>query len=82
MSDQNLTRRSLIGGLMGSAAFAAAAPGPRPAPHPVRIGIVGGNFGSSFQWHLHPECQVAAVCDIRPDRLQRLSEVYRCPNTY
>jgi len=43
---------------------------------------VGGGFGSSFQWHLHPNCSVAAICDIRPDRLQRLAEVYRCSNTY
>jgi predicted dehydrogenase len=49
---------------------------------PLRIGVVGGGFGSSFQWHLHPNCTVPAVCDIRPDRLQRLAEVYRCSNTY
>lgn len=48
----------------------------------VNIGIVGGGFGSTFQWHLDPGCNVAAVCDIRPDRLQRLSEVYRCGNTF
>jgi predicted dehydrogenase len=52
------------------------------AAKPVRIGIVGGGFGATFQWHLAPGCQVAAVCDIRPDRLQRLSEVYRCGNTF
>jgi len=48
----------------------------------VRIGVVGGGFGSHFQWHLHPNCKVAAVCDIRPDRLQTLSEVYHCDKTY
>jgi predicted dehydrogenase len=58
------------------------ASGQRSSALPVRIGVVGGGFGSSFQWHLHPEAKVEAVCDIRTDRLQRLSEVYRCGNTY
>jgi predicted dehydrogenase len=48
----------------------------------VRIGIVGGGFGASFQWHLHPNCEVAAVCDIRPERLETLARTYRCPNRY
>ncbi len=72
-----MTRRNFVQGLGASAGLAAAQNSRR-----VRIGIVGGNFGSSFQWHLHPNCQVTAVCDLRPDRLQRLSEVYRCPNRY
>jgi len=84
----DFTRRQLLEGLAGSAAAsglaqaAQTAPGPRASARPVRVGIVGGGFGSSFQWHLHPECKVTAVCDIRPDRLQRLSEVYKCGNTY
>lgn len=48
----------------------------------VKIGVVGGGFGSGFQWHLDPDCSVVAVCDIRPDRLQRLQETYRCDNAY
>ncbi len=56
--------------------------GERAAPRPVRIGIVGGGFGAAFQWHLHPEARVTAVCDLRPDRLRRLAEVYRCGATY
>ena len=42
----------------------------------VRIGVVGGNFGASFHWHLHPGSAVAAVCDLREDRLQRLKKTY------
>lgn len=77
MSD-HLTRRSFLGAAASAgAAWAGQAGGKR-----LRIGIVGGGFGSSFQWHLHPNCSVAAICDIRPDRLQRLAEVYRCSNTY
>jgi predicted dehydrogenase len=73
-----LTRRSFL----GASAAAGAAWAGQATGRQVRIGVVGGGFGSSFQWHLHPNCKVTAVCDIRPDRLQRLSEVYRCGNTY
>jgi len=76
------TRRSLIRGMGAAAAAGAVARPVKAAGKPVRIGIVGGGFGAYFQWHLDPECEVAAVCDIRPDRLQRLSEVYHCDNTY
>jgi predicted dehydrogenase len=70
-----MRRRDLVG---GSIAIMAAGAGARK----VNIGIVGGGFGSTFQWHLDPGCQVAAVCDIRPDRLERLSEVYRTNAVY
>ena len=63
--------------------FAAASLiGERPAPRLVRIGIVGGRFGATFQWHLHPQARVTAVCDINPESLRRLAETYRCGNTY
>ena len=48
----------------------------------VKIGVVGGNFGSHFQWHLDPNCKVTAVCDLRDDRLKRLVEVYGPATTY
>jgi len=73
----SLTRRQVVGGLTASTLAAQ-----QPSAAKVRIGVVGGGFGASFQWHLDPDCTVAAVCDIRPDRLQRLSEVYRCANAY
>ncbi|MBM3773873.1 MAG: Gfo/Idh/MocA family oxidoreductase, partial [Acidobacteria bacterium] len=80
-----LTRRRLVQGFSAGTLAAGAsgqqADGRRGAAK-VNIGIVGGGFGSSFQWHQDPDCAVAAVCDIRPDRLQRLSEVYRCGNTF
>ena len=76
MTTTKITRRTLF-----HASAIAASAAPEPAKK-VRVGIVGGGFGSTFQWHLHPECKVEAVCDIRPDRLQRLSEVYRCGNTF
>ena len=74
---ESLTRRTFLGGLGASAAATG-----QPSARTVRIGVVGGGFGSTFQWHLHPRSRVTAVCDIRPDRLQRLSEVYRANTAY
>jgi predicted dehydrogenase len=74
-----LTRRALVLGTGSAALPKAAAPN---AGDKVRIGVVGGRFGAEYQWRLDPDCAVAAVCDIRPDRVKRLAEVYRCPNTY
>src|SRR5207247_4320553 len=84
-----LTRRNLFKGVGAPVGLAAAArlmdaaqAQPAARGKQLKIGVVGGGFGSSFQWHLHPSCNVAAVCDLRPDRLQRLSEVYICNNDY
>jgi len=38
-------------------------------PKKIRIGVVGGGFGCSFQWHEHPDCIVEAVS-------------YNCAKTY
>jgi hypothetical protein len=46
------------------------------------MGVVGGGFGTAFQWHLHPNCRVTAVCDLRDERIERLKRVYRCDNGY
>ncbi len=48
----------------------------------VRIGIVGGRFGASFQWHEHPNCTVTGVTDLRPERRERLRQVYHCDQSY
>ena len=72
-----LTRRKFFAGAGGSAGLVAAsrlldAAQPQPTARSrgtqasgkrLKIGVVGGGFGSSFQWHLHPNCNVAAVCD-------------------
>ncbi|MEW6238489.1 MAG: Gfo/Idh/MocA family oxidoreductase [Candidatus Omnitrophota bacterium] len=52
------------------------------APKKIRIGVVGGGFGCSFQWHEHPDCVVAAVSDLRPERRERLMNVYSCDKAY
>ena len=56
--------------------------GPRVPEKVVNIGVVGGGFGSQFQWHLDPNCKVVAVCDLRDDRLKRLTEAYGPARTY
>ncbi|MGC8793502.1 MAG: Gfo/Idh/MocA family protein, partial [Bryobacteraceae bacterium] len=71
----SLTRRDFV--MAGTALI-----GERPAPRTVRIGIVGGGFGATFQWHLHPHAGVTAVCDIAPQALDRLVKAYRCDNRY
>ena len=84
-TEETLTRRRFldrVGATAMTTASAGLAVAQNASSRKINVGVVGGGFGSSFQWHLHPNCSVAAVCDIRPDRLQRLSEVYRCGNTY
>lgn len=48
----------------------------------IRIGIVGGGFGTSFYFHNHPNCIVEAVSDLRRDRRERLMKVYNCDKSY
>jgi len=48
----------------------------------LRIGIVGGRFGTQFQFHEHPDCVVEAVSDLRPERRYKLMEVYNCSKSY
>lgn len=48
----------------------------------IRVGIVGGGFGSSFAFHQHPNSTVAAVSDLQPERCKRLVDVYKCDKTY
>ena len=66
---------------LGEAAGAPAM-GPRALPKQVRVGVVGGGFGSHFLWHLHPDSKVTAVCDLRDDRLEALHKAYGCNNYY
>lgn len=48
----------------------------------IRIGIVGGWFGASFNFHEHPNCIVEAVSDLRQDRRDRLMQTYKCSKSY
>ena len=77
------------GFLSGVAVAAATAPGllgadvpATAAPRKLRIGVVGGRFGLSFQFHEHPDCVVEAVAELRPERLTALQRTYRCKKAY
>ena len=68
--------------LAGAVAIPQSAIAVSTAPRQVRIGVVGGGFGTSFQWHEHPDCVVQAVSDLRRDRRERLMKVYHCERAY
>ncbi|MBI1390324.1 MAG: twin-arginine translocation signal domain-containing protein [bacterium] len=68
-----------------AAALSAVSLTPRPvdsAPKAIHIGVAGGGFGCSFQWHEHPDCVVEAVSDLRPERRERLMKTYSCSKAY
>ncbi len=48
----------------------------------VRVGIIGGRFGATFQFHEHPDCVVEAVSDLREDRRNHLMKTYGCQKSY
>lgn len=85
----NISRRRIIH-LSGAAAVSASGailPGLFAADgdaknKKVRIGIVGGRFGLGFQFHEHPDCTVTGVAELRPERLERLSNTYKCDTKY
>ncbi len=62
--NSSISRRGLLAGL---ASASAALPGPRKITK-VRMGVVGGGFGSSFFWHEHPDSMVTAIAELREDR--------------
>ncbi len=87
------TRREFFGQLSrygGTSAFLASLGKPQEIfaqsefspERKIRIGIVGGRFGCSFHWHEHPNCEVAAVSDLRPERRDRLVKTYGCDRTF
>ena len=83
-----ISRRRFLGNAGRSAAFLGAAPSILLArsmdapPRKVRMGVVGGGFGCSFYWHLHPDSTVRAVSDLREDRRRALQQRYRCDLAY
>lgn len=84
------TRREFLGAASTAATFASATlasmevglAAPYAPGRKVRLGIVGGGFGSTFQFHEHPNCEVAAVTDLRPERREKLRQTYRCDTVY
>ena len=72
-NERTWSRRTLLA-LAASTAVAA--------DRKLRIGIVGGRFGTGFQFHQHPNCVVEAVSDLREDRRADLAKTYSCGKTY
>jgi len=70
---------ALATGLAGRLQPTFAAGKPRKK---VRVGVAGGRFGATFQFHEHPDCIVEAVTDLIPERRQRLMKTYRCEKSY
>lgn len=73
---------SLMLGRRSSEAHPAAKSPAQSSGRKIRIGVVGGGFGSAFYWHEHPDCIVQAVSDLRPDRCELLMKTYRCGKSY
>ena len=48
----------------------------------VRLGIVGGGFALSFQFHEHPGCVVRAVAEQNPERRATLQSQYKSDCAY
>ena len=84
MKSQKMTRREILKtapaaalSVSSSSRIRASSPGRK-----IRIGIVGGGFGARFQWHQHPNCVIAGVTDLRPERRQRLRDRFQCDVAY
>ena len=73
-----LTRRALTRRALASAVLVPVA----AAERKLRVGVVGGRFGTSFQFHEHPNAVVAAVADLRADRRAALRKTYGCSTAY
>ena len=81
---RRLSRRAFMGCSvsLASSLLSRAVHAAEPAERKIRIGIAGGRFGATFYWHEHPQCIVAAVTDLRPERRAYLQKVYRCDRAY
>ncbi len=55
---------------------------PQESTEKIRIGVVGGGFGTQFYWNEHPNCVVTGVTDLRPERRKKLRDVYQCDAVY
>lgn len=85
MKSKLISRRNFIAKnaiLAGSALITPSVMAMGPSTKKIRIGIVGGGFGSSFQWHEHPNCIVEAVSDLKTERKKRLMDTYKCSKSY
>ncbi len=66
----------------GGLTFSVGRAYPAGTQKKIRMGVVGGGFGSTFFWHEHPDCVVTGVTDLRSDRRKKLQRVYHCDTAY
>jgi predicted dehydrogenase len=82
----DVSRRTFLAGSAAAAAGLIAGSGPAAAEpttaKPIRLGVVGGGFGSMFPWQNHPDAVVAAVSDLRQDRRDHLMKTFKCERAY
>ncbi len=71
-----------VSGALASDSHTSVPDNPLQSNRKIRIGVVGGGFGCSFQWHEHPNCIVEAVSDLQEERKKTLMEVYQCSKNY
>jgi hypothetical protein len=85
---RTVSRRSFLSAGGATAVATGLAGGLQPAlavgrtQKKVRVAIAGGNCGTTFQFHEHPNCIVEAVADLIPSRRERLMKTYRCEKSY
>ena len=87
IADQQTSRRNFIGKVGIGAAALAVSPActfasNQASRRKIHLGIVGGGFGTGFQFHEHPNCIVEAVSDLIPERREGLMKVYGCSKSY
>ncbi|MBM4036424.1 MAG: Gfo/Idh/MocA family oxidoreductase [Planctomycetes bacterium] len=84
--NQDVSRREFLDAAGGAAALGAAAAGLPAAElksdRKIRLGVVGGGFGSAFPWQREPNCEVVAVSDLIPGRRAHLQKTYACETAY
>jgi len=87
LSRRDFLERSATGAATGiaftgisltAAAYARTASSDRK----IRIGVVGGGFGTQFQWRQHPNCVVEVVSDLQTPRRELLMKTYGCAKSY
>ncbi|MHC4442802.1 MAG: Gfo/Idh/MocA family protein [Planctomycetota bacterium] len=75
------SQAAVAGAIIGTSVSASTSQ-PARSDRKIKMGVVGGGFGASFQWHEHPNCVVHAVSDLRTDRRNKLMKVYKCDRAY
>ena len=81
-SRRGFLRQAAVAAGLGALSQAAPVRAEPSTTKPVRIGVVGGGFGSMFPWHEHPDARVVAVSDLRQDRRDHLSRTFKCETVY